>query len=406
MSAGSWIEQHARPIAVGAIAVLVAIGVAAALGGAEPRRVTAYFGSAVGLYAGSDVRVLGVPIGRVAEVVPEGDRVRAELELDDGWDVPADALAAVVIPTLVADRYVQLAPAYTGGERLADGAVIPLERTAVPVELDEIVSSVDDLTTALGPEGANRDGALSELLQVGADNLDGNGVLLGDTITELSGATATLSGSREELFGTIAGLQEFTSTLAANDDDVRAFTEQLAQVSGFLEEDRPQLDAALREGAAALGTLARFVADNREALDTDVEQLVSVTGVLVEQRDALAEILDVGPMAFNNLLNTYDPSSGTLHARLNVNELAYPPLLTACDLVDRILPEPEGQVTEEVEDLCRPVQNVLDDVVRLPTGTEVLTALQTGDLGSLPLSLFPEPGDERTGLYQPEGGSR
>jgi phospholipid/cholesterol/gamma-HCH transport system substrate-binding protein len=350
--------------------------------------------------------VLGVPIGRVAEVVPEGDRVRAELELDDGWDVPADALAAVVIPTLVADRYVQLAPAYTGGERLADGAVIPLERTAVPVELDEIVSSVDDLTTALGPEGANRDGALSELLQVGADNLDGNGVLLGDTITELSGATATLSGSREELFGTIAGLQEFTSTLAANDDDVRAFTEQLAQVSGFLEEDRPQLDAALREGAAALGTLARFVADNREALDTDVEQLVSVTGVLVEQRDALAEILDVGPMAFNNLLNTYDPSSGTLHARLNVNELAYPPLLTACDLVDRILPEPEGQVTEEVEDLCRPVQNVLDDVVRLPTGTEVLTALQTGDLGSLPLSLFPEPGDERTGLYQPEGGSR
>lgn len=406
MSEGSWVERNARPVAFGAVAVLLAVGVLAVLGGSDSRRVTAYFASAVGLYEGSDVRVLGVPVGRVARVVPEGDRVRAELELDEGWDVPADAQAAVVIPTLVADRYVQLAPVYTGGERIVDGAVIPLERTAVPVELDEIVSSVDDLTTALGPDGANRDGALSDLLRVGADNLAGNGALLGDTITELSGATATLSGSREELFGTIAGLQRFTTTLAANDDDVRGFTEQVTAVSGFLEQDRPQLDAALRDGATALGTLAEFVRDNRGALDTDVEQLVSVTGALVQQRDALAEILDVGPMAFNNLVNTYDPASGTLHARLNVNELSYPPLLTACDLVDRILPEPEGRVTEEVEELCRPVQAVIDDTVRLPTGTEVLTALNSGDLGSLPLSLFPEPGDERTGLYQPEGESR
>lgn len=357
--------------------------------------VTAYFPSAVSLYEDSDVRILGVRVGHVTGVHPEGDRVRVHLKLDDDVAVPADAKAAVVIPTLVADRYVQLAPAYTGGARMADGAVIPRERTAVPVEIDEVYDALDRLSGALGPEGANRAGALSELLRVGADNLRGNGAQFNRMIKELSAASGTLAGSRKELFGTLTELRKFTSTLAASDPEIRRFTDQMAEVSGFLADDRTKLRDALREASHALGTLADFVRDNRSALDANVAKLTRLSQILVKQRAALAEILDVAPSAINNLMNTYDPSSGTLHARLYLNEFQAPPLLMACDLVRRITPNPPEGVGQRIENMCKPVQKVIDGTVRLPTANEALAAVTSGDLSHLPpLTLFPGKQDQ------------
>ena len=103
---------------------------------------------------------MGVNIGTVTAVVPEGDRVRVAMEYDEEYKLPADAKAAIVTPTLTADRFVQIAPAYTGGPVMEDNAKIELPETGTPVELDRIYQSLSDLTQALGPNGANRDGSL------------------------------------------------------------------------------------------------------------------------------------------------------------------------------------------------------------------------------------------------------
>jgi virulence factor Mce-like protein len=142
---------------------------------------SARFERTVGLYEKSDVRVLGVRIGEVTDIEPDGDGVRVEFQYDAKYDIPADAQALVVAPSIVSDRYVQLTPAYTGGQVLADGAVIDVENTDVPLELDEVYASLNELNVALGPNGANADGALQDLLSVSADNLDGNGELLNTT---------------------------------------------------------------------------------------------------------------------------------------------------------------------------------------------------------------------------------
>ena len=89
--------------------------------------------------------------------------------------VPANAKAVIASPSIVADRYIQLTPAYSKGDVMADGAEIPLDRTAVPLELDQIYQSLNDLAVALGPKGANDQGALSRLLDVCAENLNGQG---------------------------------------------------------------------------------------------------------------------------------------------------------------------------------------------------------------------------------------
>ncbi|WP_158844912.1 MCE family protein [Saccharothrix deserti] len=370
-----------------AIACVLAIVAAAAMWwvftGVNSRRVTAVFGAAVGVYPGSDVRVLGVRIGTIDEVEPQGTTVKVVMSLDRTVKVPADAQAVVVAPSVVSDRYVQLAPAYTGGVVMDDNATIPRERTATPVELDELYASLNKLTTALGPNGANKDGALSELLDSAAGNLQGNGQALGDTIKQLGDATRTLSGSKDDLFGTVDNLQKFTGMLAANDSQVSDFNKQLAEVAGFLADERENLGGALNELATALGQVQGFIQDNRAVLKSNVDKLAGITQVLVDQRAALAETLDVAPLALGNLQNAYNAASGTLDTRADINELNQPPIVLVCKLIQGVEP---GRVPGVLAEACRQLEPILSGAVPLKTPAEVLSDLSQGKV-PLPLPL-------------------
>lgn len=330
-------------VVVSLIAVLLAGLTVLVIGRGGDKRYTAYFAAAVGLYPGSTVRVLGVPVGRVEEVTPEGRQVRAELSVDAEVPIPADASAAVVAPSLVSDRYVQLVPAYTGGSQLQTGAVIPRERTVTPAELDELFASLDKLTVALGPDGANSDGALSDLLNTLASNAEGNGKLINETITKLAQANRALSGARDELFDTVTGLQEFTSMLAGSDDQVVAFAEQLADISQLLAGERENLGAAVAELAGALESVRGFIQDNRGQIKSNVDKLIGITDVLVKQRNSLAEALDVAPNAAQNFQQIYNEQTGTLDSRILLLEWWPPPPGT-----------PSGAQPEGVPDLPLP----------------------------------------------------
>jgi phospholipid/cholesterol/gamma-HCH transport system substrate-binding protein len=325
------------------------------------------FVRAVGLYEGSDVRILGVKVGEVTSVEPSGNRVVVELRYDDEYKVPADAKAVIVAPSVVSDRYVQLTPVYEGGPALADDARIGLERTAVPVELDRIFSSLNDLNVALGPEGANRDGALSRLLAVGADNLDGQGRKINRTLRDFSLAIGTLSDNKESLFSTVRNLQVFTTALANSDSQVRAFNRDLASVADQLAAEREELALALKHLAVALGEVGAFVKENRKNLTTDIEGLADITATLAKQKDALAEVLDAGPVALSNLQNAYNPSSGTLDTRNNEAQLD-DPALYICSLLTG-LGEPES---------------VCDDIKKVFERKEIVPPRLPGAGGSAP----------------------
>ncbi|EIE97393.1 MCE family protein [Saccharomonospora glauca] len=376
-------QQLARGIAVACVLGLVVATVLWwTMKDAGSKRVTAYFTEAIGLYEGNSVRILGVEVGEVTSVRPEGDRVRVDMVYDREVAVPADAKAVIVAPALVSDRYVQFTPAYTGGDELADGAVIPLSRTAVPLEIDELGESLSRVSEALGPNGANADGSLSDLLDTAAANLDGNGKALHDSITKLGQAAGTLSGNSEDLFVTVENLAKLSETLAESDGQVRRFEEQLADVSDFLAAERDNLAATVSELGTTLALVDDFINDNRERVKSNVDKLADVTQVLVDQRAALAETLDIAPLALGNLANTYNAASGTLDARPNMNELTEPPILMVCNLL-RQTPE----ALDVLGNLCADVAGVLDGVLELPSLAESVNALNKGKLPPLPLPL-------------------
>ena len=262
---------------------------------------------------------------------------------------------------------------------MRDDARIGLDRTAVPVELDRISSSLDDLLVALGPNGANKDGAFADVLDTGAKNLDGQGQKLHDTNRDLSKALETLSGGRNDLFGTVKNLQVFTSMLATNDAQVRRLNSDLASVSEQLDGERDDLAAALKNLAVALSEVSSFVHDNRASLTTNLKQLADVTGTIAEQRDALAETLTNAPVAISNLQNAYNPKTGTLDTRANINENLKLQNLLCSLIVEGGQP---ASLCKTVNGVLKPIEDLLDQLdglgVKLPL--DLLSALpaQTG----------------------------
>ncbi len=306
-----------RGVALAASLVLVVAVGWTVLRPAGQYEVTAWFDQTVGLYEGSDVRILGIEVGDITGVTPVGDRVRVEMMLSEDYDIPADAIAVVLAPSLVSDRYVQFAPVYSGGPTMEHGAEVPLERTATPVELDRVYGALDELSVALGPDGANSNGALSDLVDVGAANLDGNGDALNRTLTGFSQAVETLARNRDGLFDSVDNLQTFTTALAAIDASVGQFNTNMAAVADLLEQERADLARAVELLSSALGDVAGFVRTNTDLLSTNVDKLADVTLALVQQRAALAEVLDVAPAALGNLAHAYNPDYGTLDTRDN-----------------------------------------------------------------------------------------
>jgi phospholipid/cholesterol/gamma-HCH transport system substrate-binding protein len=328
-----------KVIAVLVVAALLVAVTVAFWPGTDKRFVTAYFSRTISLYEGSDVKVLGVPVGRVQTVDPLGTKVRVKMWIEEDVKIPADAKAVIITPAVVGDRFVQFAPAYTGGPVLADGAVLEQDQTRTPLELDEIYRSIDDLSRGLGPEGANKDGSLSRLLDATAKNVDGQGAQINQTITDVGKLTGTLDNNKEELFASLEQLARFTATLKANDADIKAFNKDLARLSQFLEGERGDLAQALETLSVAMREVSRFVRENRDLVRKDVEGLTQISQVLVKQRKALEESLDVAPLALSNLALAYNPNTGTLDQRTNVSanesQLANDPDVFLCALVNQ-----------------------------------------------------------------------
>ncbi len=353
MSLRGLLDHPATKIAslVVALAAVVTIGYEV-FKPAPTKTLTAYFPVAVHLYPGSEVDVLGVKVGTVESVTPEGDRVRVVMHYDAGRRLPRDVSAAVGEPTLVADRVIELTPAYGGGPVLPDGATLGLSRTRVPIELDQLEGNLVQLAKALGPDGANRQGALSRALTVAAANLRGEGAAGHTTITRLATMIGTLGDNRNALFGMVRNLQAFTSELAQHDAETRAFTTDLGDVSTQLAADSASFSRALHNLGIGLDEVARFIKANRHELAKDVASLGTLTHTLARERVLLAHIVDMGAVGISNYPHMYTPSARTYNARFD-NAMTDNPALFFCQLFGSI-----GGDAKQCLDSLKPLNKV------------------------------------------------
>lgn len=384
-----------RQVVVGVVVLAVVAGglYYVFLRGSSDKSVKAKFAEAVGIYVGTPVKILGVNVGKVSSVEPKATGVVVTMTYSGSYKLPADAKAVEVANSLVSDRYVELTPAFKSGDKMmADNAFIPLKDTGAPAELDQIYTSLSKLSVALGPNGANKNGALSELIKVGAANLKGNGAALGNSITHLSRAAETLASNRGNLFKTVSNLRQFTGALKSSDKQVRLFNVQLSEVAGQLAAERGDLGAALKTLGKALDVVHNFVQTNAGHLHTTIHGLREITGVLVHQQSSLRETLAVAPIALANITHSYNPSVGALATRSNLSSLTNPTnfcnLLTATGVLGN---NPLGSLVNQIgKPLLKQVTATCKTLLsKVPAGglpdLSGLANTLTGSLGGLPI---------------------
>src|SRR5699024_1273317 len=271
------------------------------------------------------------------------------MTVDGDVDVPEGVTAVQVTPSVVPDRYVQLVPAYSGGPTLPKDATLDRDHTRTPVEVDQLYKSIDELSQALGPHGANEDGALTNLVNSAAANLDGNGDTVNETISELSDAARTLSDSRGDIFATVRNLQVFANTLAEHDAQVRQFNSEMEQFNGFLDGERENMGESIKQLSLALGDVSDFVHDNKDLLESNVKGLASVTQTVAGHQEGLKESLALMPLAIANFINAYDPDSGTIQMRLGFPMLQDPLYEIGCQTLNMGKMGPGNPEFEELE---------------------------------------------------------
>jgi len=294
----------------------------------------AYFDSFTSVYANDKVRILGVEVGKIDKVVPMDDKVKVEFSYDGKYDLPAEVNAVVVSPTLVATRFIQLEPAYDGGPVLEDGGTILLERTASPLEFDDLKAELSRLSTSLGPHQGKENGALADFLDVAARNGKGQGKRFNTMITELSDAMETLASGKGDMFGAIRNLQVFVSAMAGLDDGIRRFNQNLAGASDLLDDNSEELTAAIRGVDRAAVLVRDFVRENRPGLTKVTTRMARFTTMLANSRDDLATVLHIAPNTLTNFYNIASPRVQAWTGGLMVDNLATPGQLL-CALVSQ-----------------------------------------------------------------------
>ncbi|OBJ01482.1 mammalian cell entry protein [Mycobacterium alsense] len=316
-----------RGLRYGTIIALVALlvgGVYVLSAQGNNRTVVGYFASAVGLYPGDQVRVLGVPVGSIDAIEPRPSDVKITMSVSKDVKIPKDARAIIVSPNLVSARFVQLTPAYTGGAALPDGGSIDLARTAVPVEWDEVKEALTQLAVQLGPTAGSMQGPLGSAINQAADTLDGKGQSFHNALRELSQVAGRLGDSRNDLFGTVKNLQVLVDALSASNEQIVQFAGHVAAVSQVLADSSRHLDNTLGTLNQALSDIRGFLHENNSTIIDTVNNLNDFAQTLSDQSDNIEQVLHVAGPGIANFYNIYDPAQGTLNGLLSIPEFANP----------------------------------------------------------------------------------
>ncbi|HYO61573.1 MAG TPA: MCE family protein [Actinomycetota bacterium] len=337
-----------KPLAV-VVALLLAGGVYAITGGLDKKddtyRVTAYFTKAIGLFENSDVTVLGVAVGKVTNVEPVGTRVRVDMDISKEHMVPANASAQIVPISVISDRYVQLDPPYTGGETLPDGAVLDVDRTKIPAELDDVFLQLKKLLEAIEPGKEGEPGALGDLVVQLDRTLAGHEQDLRGTLIHGARLTDTLADAEEDISGLLINLDEMFETLATRAGSFGELNRNFALVMAALAESRDDLHGTL----ANLGTMTEevgdLIKDNRGLLDQDLARIARITRTVLKNRASVKESLAWLPVVGEGLMRAYNPNPvDATDVRDNATQRV------ECEVLDTI---PDGPIKDALEEICR-----------------------------------------------------
>lgn len=247
----------------------------------------AEFSEIGGLKSGNEVRVAGVPVGKVRDIELEGNKVKVTFKVDKGTRLGRDTGAEIRIRTLLGAQFLALQP--SGAGRLERGGTIPESRTTPPYDVVQAFSDLSTTTEALDVD------QISQALE---------------TLSDVAAQTP------EEFRGAIRGVSDLSRNLAARDQQINTLLKNLKKVTGVINARDDQLVALVKDSSVLFDAISArreaihrllvstqeisaqltgLVKDTEADLQPALRQLRTVTTMLARNEQSLDRALTVMP---------------------------------------------------------------------------------------------------------------
>ena len=281
-----------RRLVAAATSVALVMGGCATLGIGEEEvatyEITADVEQAPNLFVNNRVTVRGIEVGKVVDVDPRPDLVRITLEIEGDTPIPASARLSIVPITVISDRYVQLDPPYSSGPTIEDGDHIPMARTSIPAELDEVVTQLQELLRAVEPEEGERRGPLAKLITSLDKALGDNAQDLGGALEKSATVLENLANSDAEITGLIRNLDRLFFALANRSSEIGILNQRLELVARSLLRDQEHLEGTIENVAGLSDETAGLIERSGDDLGEGLRRLARVMKELLSHKEALA----------------------------------------------------------------------------------------------------------------------
>ena len=263
-------------------------------------RLTVDFDTAAGLEPKSDVKMAGVPIGKVEEIQLVGNRARLVLRIHKGIPIPIDSVGTIQTQGLLGEKYVEILPGKDAQRNLPAGGQVA--NTLSPTNLDEMVRKL----SAIGDDVKKFTEALSSTF-----GTEEGKKALGDILRDVRATTESLrtvvTGNEQRFERIVANIDRLSADLseisAGNKQDVRAAIANLRAFSDTLKNEAPGLVRKLEEMS---DRVSGVVGDNRENLKESIQNLKIASARLDNTLDAAGKVMakiDRGEGTLGKLVN-------------------------------------------------------------------------------------------------------
>ncbi|MEW5808757.1 MAG: MCE family protein [Actinomycetota bacterium] len=241
----------------------------------------AEFDSVARLRTGQDVRIAGIPVGTVNDIVIDGDHVDVEFDLDRQYQLYTSTRALIRYENLVGDRFLEITTGPGTLEKLPEGATIPRTNTEPALDLDALLGGLRPVLKGLDAGKVNEvSNAVIELLQ-------GKGGDLAEVLSDTGAFTQTLA-ARDELIGeVISNVKTVLSTLDDKNGQLDTSVDQLQQLIMTLSEGRDPVAGATPPLASAQADLTELLTAARRPIQGILENARPLATVLDDRKQEL-----------------------------------------------------------------------------------------------------------------------
>ncbi len=295
--------RERNPVIIGAISIVVLAALLVAgfraqdlplIGGGDTYR--ASFADAGGLKPGDEVRIAGVRVGEVEELVVEGGRVIATFKVKTDSAFGTETGAAIKVKTLLGDVFLALEP--SGEGQLAENAEIPLERTSSPYDVVEafegLAGTAEEIDT---DELANSLTTLADLTRNTPEEFR-------SALDGVSRLSSNIAARDEQIRSLLVNLERFSSVLDERDEDIIALMDDADVLFRALVARREQINALLVSTATLSQELTLLVRETRADLRPALTQLDEVLDVLNANQDNIDNSLRLMAPFYRVFANT------------------------------------------------------------------------------------------------------